>query len=106
MRAALIAVKEQAIRKADREAWRYMLPFFLLISVVLFALFRFLGAAGGPTPFVCAENSVRYQVKVGDSCWAIANAHGTEVADLIKLNHGMDCSLLKAGSEICVPASE
>jgi LysM repeat protein len=106
MKATLIVVKEQAIRKADNEAWRYILPFFLLILVVLFALFRFLGSAAGPTPLVCAENSVRYLVKVGDSCWAIANNHGAKVADLIRLNHGTDCSLLKAGVEICVPVSE
>ncbi|KAH8787714.1 LysM-domain-containing protein [Hyaloscypha finlandica] len=97
---------EQNIHKADNAAWRYILPFFLLISVVLFALFRFLGSAAGPTPFVCPENSVRYPVKVGDSCWAIANSHGVKVADLMRLNYGMDCSLLKAGREICVPASE
>jgi LysM repeat protein len=85
--------KEQNIRKADNEAWRYILPFFLLVSVVLFALFRFLGSAASPTPLSCPENSVRYPVKVGDSCWAIANSHGVKVADLMRLNYGMDCSL-------------
>jgi LysM repeat protein len=98
--------KEQNIRKADNEAWRYILPFFLLVSVLLFALFRFLGSAADPTPYVCPEDSIRYTVKVGDSCWAIANGHSVKVADLMRLNYGMDCSLLKAGREICVPASE
>jgi LysM repeat protein len=65
----------------------------MLVSVVLFALFRFLGSAAGPTPLVCPEKSVRYPVKVGDSCWAIANSHGMKVADLVRLDYGMDCSL-------------
>jgi len=98
--------KEQAIRKGNNEAWRYMLPFFLIVSVVLFALFRFLGYGAAPAPLVCAENSVRYLVKSGDSCWFIANEHSGKVADLIELNEGMDCSLLKAGSDICVPVSQ
>jgi LysM repeat protein len=106
MNGTLIVVKEQAIRKADNEAWRYILPFFLLVSVALFALFRFLNSAAQPTPFACPENSVGYLVKVGDSCWAIANERGAKVVDLTRLNHGLDCSLLKAGREICVPISE
>lgn len=97
---------EEAIRKGDREAWRYMLPFFLLVSVVLFALFRFLGSAAVPTPFICANDSVRYLVKPGDSCWDIANDRGATVADLMRLNQGMDCNLLKAGRDICAPVSE
>jgi LysM repeat protein len=81
-----------------------MLPFFLLVSVTLLALYRFLGSAGTTTiPFVCAEDSVRYSVKSGDSCWAIANDHGITVADLIKLNQDVDCNLLQAGRDICVP---
>ena len=106
MKLALTAIEEQAIREGDRAAWRYMLPFFLLVSVVLFALFRFLGSATAPTPLICAEHSVRYLVKSGDSCWDIANDRGTTVADLMSLNQGLDCNLLKAGSEICVPVSK
>jgi LysM repeat protein len=106
MKLSLIVIKEQAIRKGNSEAWRYLLPFFLLVSVCLLSLFRFLGPTATPTPLVCAGNSVRYLVQPGDSCWAIANGHGVSVADLVRLNQGMECSLLKAGSEICVPLSE
>ena len=102
----LIGIKEQAIHKGDREAWRYILPFFLLVSVFLLALFRFLGSAATLTPLACSENSVQYLVESGDSCWAIANDHGATVADLMRLNQGMDCSLLKDGSKICVPVSK
>jgi LysM repeat protein len=106
MKLTLMVIKEQAIRKGNNEAWRYLLPFFLLVSVFLLALFRFLGRAATPTPLVCAGNSVRYLVNPGDSCWAIANDHGVSVADLVRLNQGVKCSLLQAGSEICVPVSE
>ena len=84
-----------------------MLPFFLLVSVLLLALYRFLGSAASTTmPLVCGENSARYLVKPGDSCWAIANERGATVEDLMKLNQGIDCSLLNAGREICVPVGE
>lgn len=106
MKSTLTAIKGQAMRKGDGKAWRYMLPFFLLVSVFLLALYRFLGSAAAPTPVACAENSVRYLVKPGDSCWAIANDRGATVADLMRLNQGMECSLLKAGRVICVPVSE
>jgi LysM repeat protein len=94
------------VRKGKSEDWRYILPFFLLVSVVLLALFRFLGSAATPTPLVCPRNSIQYLVKSGDSCWAIANDHSATVADLLTLNYGLDCRLLKAGSELCVPVSE
>ena len=106
MKLTLIIIKEQAIHKSNSEAWRYLLPFFLLVSVFLLVLFRFLGSAAAPTPLVCAGNSVRYLVNSGDSCWAIANDHGMTVTDLLRLNQGMECTLLKAGNEICVPVSE
>jgi len=97
---------ERDIRKGNSEAWRYMLPFFLLVLVSLLLLFRFLGFSAAPTPLTCAENSIRYEVKSGDSCWAVADHRGVAVADIIRLNPGLDCILLKAGREICVPVSE
>jgi LysM repeat protein len=80
---------------------RYMLPFFLLVSVVLLGLYRFL-ESGVPTPLTCAENSSPYLVKSGDSCWAIAGDRGATVEDLVRFNNGLYCDLLRAGSEICV----
>jgi hypothetical protein len=102
----LITFKEQAIRKGNDAAWRYMLPFFLLVSVVLLLLFRYVGSAAAPTPLLCGDNSVAYLVKAKDSCWAIANDRSATVADLERLNRGIDCSLLRAGIEICVPATK
>jgi hypothetical protein len=104
----LTANKEQALRKSESEAWRYMLPFFLLVVVFLLALYRFLGSAesAAPMPLVCPENSVPYLIKAGDSCWAISNDRGATVADLTRLNQGIDCSLLKAGGDICVPVGK
>lgn len=101
---SLTAAKEQAIRKGNDAAWRYMLPFFLLVSVALLTLFRYVGSASAPTPLMCGDNSVPYSVIAGDSCWAIADSRGVTIADLEKLNVELDCTLLKAGTGICVPA--
>ncbi|KAN0091693.1 carbohydrate-binding module family 50 protein [Hyaloscypha variabilis] len=97
---------ERELRKSYNEAWRYILPFFLLVSVCLLGLYRFLGSASAAQSFACAESSLRYLVKEGDSCWDIAHARGAMVEDLVRLNHGMDCGLLVPGREICVPISE
>ncbi|KAG4424559.1 hypothetical protein IFR04_002269 [Cadophora malorum] len=96
---------EQEMRRADKAAWRYMLPFFLLVMVVLFSLFKYLGFGTGflPEPLSCKEGFVSYVVKKGDSCWQIAHDRGAEVADLVRSNEGLKCDLLKAGKEICVP---
>ena len=72
----------------------------------LLGLYRFLGSAAASESFACAESSLRYLVKPGDSCWDIAHARGAMVEDLVRLNHGMDCGLLVPGREICVPISE
>lgn len=84
-----------------------MLPFFLMVLVVLLALYRFLGSTvNAHAPLLCPDHSIRYVVKPGDSCWAITNERGFIVDDLTKLNPGMDCSQLKAGAEICIPVNE
>ena len=96
------------MRRADKAAWRYMLPFFLLVMVVLFSLFKYLGFGSGflPEPLSCKEGFMSYVMNRGDSCWQIAHDRGVEVADLVKVNEGLNCDLLKAGKEICVPVGK
>ena len=50
--------KEQDIQKRKSEDWRYILPFFLIVSVVLLTLFRFLGSGAAPTPLVLKEDNL------------------------------------------------
>jgi LysM repeat protein len=75
------------------------------VAVVLLGLYRFLATAG-PAPLVCPEGAVNYQVKSGESCWEIAKQRGVTVDNLVGLNIGLDCTLLEAGKEICVPAGK
>ncbi|KAL2065731.1 hypothetical protein VTL71DRAFT_3401 [Oculimacula yallundae] len=98
----------QAMRNADQAAWRYMLPFFLLVLVVLLTLFRYLGSGSDvlTSPLSCPEGFTGYFVKRGDSCWQIAHDRGIEVSDLVKSNGGLNCDLLKVGIEICVPVGK
>lgn len=104
----LIISQEQEMRNADKAAWRYMLPFFLLVLVVLFTLFRYLGfgSEAFTSPLSCKEGFSSYLVKRGDSCWQIAHDHGMEVSDLVRSNEGLNCDLLKAGREICIPVNK
>ncbi|CZS91818.1 uncharacterized protein RAG0_02359 [Rhynchosporium agropyri] len=97
--------RHQEMRDADRAAWRYMLPFFLLVLVVLLTLFRYLGFGSESlsTPLSCKEGFTGYFVKRGDSCWEIAHDRGIEVAELVRSNEGLNCDLIKTGIEICVP---
>lgn len=104
--------QEQEMYEGNREAWRYMLPFFLIMAVFILVVYRFVsaGAPGAPAPppapLECPQGAERIVVSAGESCWAIASARGKTVPDLVALNRGLDCSLLKAGAEICAPLAE
>ncbi|KAF1966833.1 hypothetical protein BU23DRAFT_592916 [Bimuria novae-zelandiae CBS 107.79] len=99
------------LKKSNRESVKMMLPFALLVIVFLLAMFRFLGGAGSgaddkPPQITCAEGARVVEIEKGDTCWAIAEAHGLGVEQLLGMegNDGLDCDGLRPGHGICVPA--
>lgn len=46
-----------------------------------------------------------YTVKSGDSLWKIAHQHGTSVAELRRVNPGLDGNLIKPGQQIKLPSN-
>jgi len=98
-----IEAHNQALRADSRQAWRYMLPFALIVIVFLLLLFRFLDSGSAET-FTCLHPNRAQEIKSGDTCWAIAQQHGLDVDGLLKLNPTTDCGHLLAGKKLCVPS--
>jgi hypothetical protein len=89
-----------------------MLPFALLVLVVMLLLFNFVnrGVAHNTNPeeqvAECAQGAEPLQIKEGQTCWEIGQAHGLGVDELLGMqgNEGLDCDRLRVGRWICVPA--
>lgn len=90
-------------------SWRQenmpLLNFFLIIGLFLLAVFYFMGVSfsgGGTTKPMCGEGQAEYEVRRGDTCWAIAETRGMSVQELTGLNPGVDCDKLGVGSVLCL----
>ncbi|KAF1816527.1 hypothetical protein P152DRAFT_454781 [Eremomyces bilateralis CBS 781.70] len=98
--------EDEAMKEGNREAWRYLLPFLLLVVLVLFLLFKLVNTGPGSTPeppLRCADGSHAYVVQRGDTCWEIVQRAGVGLQDLMEVNPGMECDRLRVGKAICVP---
>lgn len=94
-----------------RSELRPFLNFGVIIGLSLIGLYYFLywsaGTEGEMTPVVeCGEGSTAYAVQKGDTCWGIANKDGVSVEELLRMNEGLDCDLLKVDDWICVPEKD
>lgn len=90
---------------SNRGAYRTVLPFFLIIIVVLLLVIR-LAAPSLIVPrrtVTCTQDSRPYEIKKGDTCWAIAKEYSSSVEKLQAVNPQMKCELLTQGQKICVP---
>ena len=116
-----------AVDEADKQAWRLMTPFLMLVSLVLLLLFYMLRGPAAAAPLAdtetrggaavresvgpvdgrgpaCApqEHQAAYEIRDGDSCWAVAQRHGMSLEGLRGMNEGLECERLMAGKWICV----
>ena len=92
-------------------SWRHemmpLLQFFMIIALFLIGVFWLLRtmAKGSDESSVvqCVGNTYAYDIKQGDTCWAIAEGRGLSVEDLVRANDGLDCDRLTVGATVCVP---
>jgi hypothetical protein len=101
---------EAQLQHYQKESWRMMMPFFLLVAVFLLVVFWWVGRpaateVAAPTPVVCGEQSTPHIIKEGDTCWSIAEKYGANVEVLKRENSRLDCDRLQIGAGICVPKS-
>lgn len=101
----LTDIDQEEIVRDNREAWRYMLPFFLLVIAFLFFLVAPPWRRNfGQSPSIqCDDTSFPYEISSGETCWRIADTLSTNVEHLKSINPGLDCDRLQIGSAICVP---
>jgi hypothetical protein len=93
-----------------RPSWRRdmmpMLQFGVIIGVFLLVLFWFLrvsaGGGSGGSVLQCPEGTSKYTIKPDDTCWAIAQAQGIDIKDILTYNKGIDCEKLVIGSTMCL----
>lgn len=90
-----------------KEAYKALLPFFLIICAFLLLIIRlFHPALVQPSPPACPQHSRPYEIKSGDTCWAIAKDYSTTLDSLRSFNPTMECSTLHLGQHICVPVKD
>ncbi|EJD03795.1 LysM-domain-containing protein [Fomitiporia mediterranea MF3/22] len=96
----------RTLRDRNRDAWRQLLPFFLIIAVFLLLVFRLSPSFIKPRQISCPEHSRPMVVKSGDTCWDIAQEYGTSLENLRSINPHINCSTLKPGQRMCVPMDD
>lgn len=96
----------QPLRNGNRDAWRRLFPFFLMISVFLLFGFRLSHSYIKPRPISCPEHNKPMVIKSGDTCWEIAKTYGTSLENLRSINPDVNCAALKPGQRMCVPMDD
>ncbi|KAF2099252.1 hypothetical protein NA57DRAFT_74756 [Rhizodiscina lignyota] len=95
---------DQTIERGSRQSWRYMMPFLLLIFLFLLGVWKVIGPSSSkPSAIQCGEAERAYEVRAGDTCWALSEKYDFKLDDLKKSNPKMDCDSLLAGEQICLP---
>ncbi|RYO65145.1 hypothetical protein AA0113_g5224 [Alternaria arborescens] len=100
--------QHEAIEKDNRSAVRMMLPFALLVLVFLFLVFKLVDKSEDTYVSACGKGNRQAYISKGDTCWALAEAHGISVDDFLSLrgNEGVDCDKLRIGWGICLPTTQ
>lgn len=88
-----------------------LLNFGLLIGLSLLLLFWYLHIASKSpetkeaivTKPSCPPESFLHTIQEGDTCWDLAQDRGITIDDVVKLNDGINCDRLLAGSKCCLP---
>ncbi|PWI67818.1 hypothetical protein PCL_02739 [Purpureocillium lilacinum] len=98
-------------QKHSSMSWRHemmpLLNFGVLIGLSLLLLFWYLhwtaSSEQEKAQVKCGIDTEAYIVKVGDTCWGIADNRGISVPELLERNTGAVCNPLPVGSALCLP---
>ncbi|KAG5639643.1 hypothetical protein H0H81_008804 [Sphagnurus paluster] len=92
----------------EKDAYRTLFPFFLIVAVVLLLAWRLIVSPmlSSPPTSVCPKGTTGYWVQPGDTCWEIAKTHGCTLEQLRQVNAQTDCAALMPGMTMCLPTSE
>ncbi|KAF5389640.1 hypothetical protein D9757_004152 [Collybiopsis confluens] len=90
--------------QVNTNAYRTLLPFFLLIGVFLLMVWKLVFSYGYPTAQdPCHNATSSYMVEPGDYCWKIAFAHNLTLEELERSNPDVKCDALRPGTVVCLP---
>ncbi|KAI0801414.1 hypothetical protein C8Q74DRAFT_489984 [Fomes fomentarius] len=90
----------------NNNAYRVILPFFLIVAVILLLVIRLVYSStpvNPPQAILCPGSSEAHHVVSGDTCWDLAQARGCSVEDILAVNKDLQCEALSLGQAICLP---
>jgi hypothetical protein len=96
--------QDRHLKEQEKEAWRYLLPFFLLCGVFLLGVWYVIGGRGFWTETrVCGHGTYKVEIRAGDTCWSLAGEKADVLEQLKHLNEGVNCDRLGVGDVLCLP---
>jgi len=92
----------------DAGSNRYFLPFLLVVIVflVIFIAPPWKENFGFGRAVKCEIGAMKYEIRTGDTCYALANEYSTTVEGLKNMNSKLNCDSLSVGQALCIPAAD
>ncbi|KFA78262.1 hypothetical protein S40288_02692 [Stachybotrys chartarum IBT 40288] len=100
-------LNEDSVKTSWRNDMMPLLNFGLLIGVFLLGLIWYLhwtAPSYTSSSRVCPESTSLYKIMHGDTCWDIGQKFDLPLDDITSLNQDLDCTKLRVGTELCLPA--
>lgn len=96
------------IVQENKKAYRYFLPFLLLVIVFLLLVIAppWKRNFGFGDTLKCDAGTKKHRIKSGETCYELAKTFSTSVDELRRLNSDLNCDTLQIGQQICVPLVE
>ncbi|TID20202.1 LysM domain-containing protein [Venturia nashicola] len=96
---------EAELERQEKEAWRMLMPFFLLCGVFILGVWWIVGGKDfwKENATGCLKEQVELRVKAGDTCWGITGGTKEVLQQMKRLNKGVNCGKLRVGDLICLP---
>ena len=94
---------EQAMIREDKKAYRYFLPFLVLVGLFLFVLISPLWRRASFEDVIkCEAGIIKHDIRSGETCYESAEKYDITIDRLKEMNNGLRCENLEIGQGICV----